>query len=145
MCNINLELFAIAKSRSFAIFGNDQEPLHSCSEFHPGEQSPSLSTGQLTLLYKRDDDAASLQSIGKKTSKELTLPQEKTVSLRSVGMVSLQLGSFSAVLLLSAGRMAQPQELQGCSWVTRLFSLPLCPSPEAVTASWLHPKDPVAG
>lgn len=157
MCNINLGLFAIADSKTFAILGNDQEPFHSCSDFRTGEQNPSLSTGQLSLLYKRDDNALSIQSIGRKISKELTLPQEKTVFFRVAGMVSLQLRGFSAVLLQSAGRMAQPQELQGCSQVTRLLSLLHCfschcplgsswlPSPEAVTASWLHPKDPVVG
>lgn len=158
MWNTNLELFAITKSESFAVLGNDPESLHSCSDFHTGEQSPSLPIEQLSLLYKRDDDAASLQSLGKKISKEMTFPQEKTVFFKGAGVVSFQVRSFSALLLLSAGRMAQPQEQQGCSQITRLFSLPLLslpfrqqhhrvwlPSPAAVTAFRLHPKDPVVG
>lgn len=73
---MHLELFTIAKLKIFTIFENDQECLHSCSDFHTDKQSPFLSTGQLSLLYKRDDDTTSLQSVGKKNSKDLTLPQE---------------------------------------------------------------------
>lgn len=59
-------------------------------------------------FYIRDDNTSSLQSIGKKTSKELTLPQEKTVLLKAERAVSLQMRNFRAVLLPSAERMGQP-------------------------------------
>lgn len=67
-----------------------------------------MSTGQLSLSCKRDDDATCLQSMGKKTSKELTLPQEKTVFFKAARVVLLQLRNFSAVILPSAERMGQP-------------------------------------
>lgn len=49
-----------------------------------------------------------IQSIGRKTSKELTLPQEKSVLYKAARVASLQPRKFSAELLPSAERMGQP-------------------------------------
>lgn len=151
MCNINLEVFAIAKSKSFAILGNGQEPLYSYSDFHPGEQNSFMSTGQLSCLCKRDDGAASLQSIGKKTSKELALPQEKTVFFKAAGIVSLQLTFSLQCSFQVQGEWPSPKSFRAAVGSPDCSHCPTAPpatahrvwlpSSAAVKACWLHPKE----
>lgn len=74
-------------------------------------------------FYIRDDNTSSLQSIGKKTSKELTLPQEKTVLFKAERVVSLQMRNFSAALP-STERMGSRNCCGADSQVTGPFLLP---------------------